>query len=180
MHLQHSINTLTQNRASCSASGLPGTALLNGFWYWMRGHNNADTGWLRGTAWPRSWAVKENTLLLELRISPRTDIPSASGRCSCHHSSLWPLYHRPDIKEVFSISWISLDWLCCDMDTQKLLGRNISTALTATVFPCSPHYSIPPVPLKPPYSSAAQLRGCWPQDPLWDVPKHSLKHRQLP
>lgn len=110
--------------------------------------------------------VKENTLLLELRISPRTDIPSASGRCSCHHSSLWPLYHRPDIKEVFSISWISLDWLCCDMDTQKLLGRNISTALTATVFPCSPHYSIPPVPLKPPYSSAAQLRGCWPQDPL--------------
>lgn len=158
MHLQHSINTLTQNRASRSASGLPRTAPLNGFWYRMLGHNNTDMSWLRGTAWPR----EENTLLLELRISPRTGTPSASGRRSCHHSSLWPLYHRSDVTEAFSISRISLGSLCCDINTQKLLRRNTATALPASVFPCSSHYSIPPVPLKPPLSSAAQLWGCWP------------------
>lgn len=155
MHLQHSINMLTQNRASCSASGLPRTALLDGFWYRMLSHNNMDMGWLWGTAWPRSWAVKENTLLVALRSSPRTGIPSASGQCSCHHRSLWPLYHWSDIKKVFPISWISLDSLCYS-------AENTSTAQTVSVFPCSSHYSILPVPLKAPYSSAAQLRGCWP------------------
>lgn len=170
MHLQHSINTLTQNRASSSASGLPRTALLHGFWYGMLGRNNTDTGQLWGTAWPRRWAVKENTLLVALRSAPRLVIPSASGWCCCHHRSLWPLYHQSDVR-VFPISWISLDSLCCDINTEKLLCRNTSRALTASVFPCSSHYSTLPVPLKPPYSSAAQLRGCWLHRSPWRHPQ---------
>lgn len=173
MHLQYSINMLTQNRASCSASGLPRTALLDGFWYRMLSHNNTDMGWLWGTAWPRSWAGKENTLLVALRSSPRTGIPSASGQCSCHHRSLWPLYHWSDVKEVFPISWIALDSLCYSAET--LPQHRQSVCFHAVHITASFLY-----PKRLPTALLLSSEGAGHADSLGDIPKHSPKHRQLP
>lgn len=65
--LQHSVNTLTQKRAFCSASGLPRTAFLNDCWCSrVPGHCNTDTGWLLGAEQTGSYAEKESTSWVEL------------------------------------------------------------------------------------------------------------------
>lgn len=75
-------------------------------------------------------------------------------------AALWPLYHWPDAEKASALS--SKDLPSCYTNTQHLLCRNTSMAVTASVFPCSSHPSIPSAFPKTPCSPAAQLRGCWP------------------
>lgn len=93
MHLQHSINTLTQNRASCCASGLPRTALLNDFWRnGVPGHRVTQTQaacgaqcglgavqWRKGR--PRwSWEVPPKEVFL-LQADNAATAAALSGLC---------------------------------------------------------------------------------------------------
>lgn len=182
MHSQHSINMLTQNRASCSAGGLPRTPLLNDFWRsGALGHSNTDMGWLRGTARTGSCAVKESTLKAELRSPPKkryvllqADSAAAnaalSGICTAGLmlKMLLPFHRYP--KTRFAAMWTRSS---CSAET---LPRQWPPVCLHMVH----NTASPPASPKPPRSSAAQLRGCRTHNtPLKRPQAQSLEHGQL-